>query len=96
MAKKVKIAKNVTVSPAKAARMRKKAGGSNVGRYKGVKASEMAGTAGGSPPGSFPINTMERARNALQRAHNAPNPEGIKEKVYKKWPNLRPSSNKKK
>ncbi len=96
MASKVKIAKNVTVSPANAARMRKKAGGSNVGRYKGVKASEMAGTAGGSPRGTFPINTLARARNAIQRSHNAPNPAGIKEKVYKKWPNLRPSSNKKK
>lgn len=76
--------------------MRKKAGGSNVGRYKGVKASEMAGTAGGAPKGSYPIETIEHARAALKLAHNAPDPEGIKKKVYSKYPNLRKLKNSKK
>lgn len=66
---------------------RKKPGGSNVGKYKGVK--EFAGPAGGSPKGSFPINTKSRAKSALKLAHNAPNPSGIKKKVYAKYPALK-------
>ena len=38
---------------------RKKPGGSNVGKYKGVKA--FAGPSGGAPAGSFPINTLEKS-----------------------------------
>lgn len=66
---------------------RKKPGGSNVGKYKGVK--EFAGPSGGSPKGSYPINTRERAKSALKLAHNAPNPSGIKKKVYSKYPSLK-------
>lgn len=68
---------------------RKKPGGSNVGKYQGVSKAEFAGPAGGSPQGSFPINTPKRAKSALKLAHNAPNPEGIKKKVYKKYPGLK-------
>ena len=67
---------------------RKRAGGSNVGKYKGVKS--FAGPSGGSPKGSFPINTLARAKSALKLAHNAPNPAGIRRAVYKKYPSLRP------
>ena len=70
---------------------RKKPGGSNVGKYKGVKA--FAGPSGGAPAGSFPINTLTRAKSALKLAHNAPRPAGIKRAVYKKYPNLRPKAN---
>ena len=42
---------------------RKKPGGSNVGKYKGVKA--FAGPSGGAPAGSFPINTLARAKSAF-------------------------------
>ena len=66
---------------------RKKPGGSNVGKYKGVKS--FAGPTGGSPKGSFPINTLARARSALKLAHNAPSPAGIRRAVYKKYPQLR-------
>ena len=66
---------------------RKKPGGSNVGDYKGVKS--FCGPAGGSPEGSYPTNTIERARSALKLAHNAPNPEGIKRCVYRKYPSLK-------
>jgi hypothetical protein len=66
--------------------MRKKPGGSNVGKYKGVKS--FAGPAGGAPSGSYPINTPKRAKAALAYAHNAPNPSGIKKAVHKKYPNL--------
>lgn len=65
---------------------RKKPGGSNVGKYKGVK--KFAGPAGGAPKGSFPINTLPRARNALARAHLAPDPKKLKAAVYKAFPEL--------
>jgi hypothetical protein len=67
-------------------KIRKKPGGSNVGKYKGVKS--FAGPAGGAPKGSFPINTKKRAKAALAYAHNAPNPSGIKAAVHKKYPGL--------
>ncbi len=63
---------------------RKKAGGSNVGKYKGVK--KFAGPAGGAPKGSFPINTLKRAKSALSYAKKAPKPAGIKKAVYRAFP----------
>ena len=76
-------------SPAKkVAQARKKAGGSNVGKYSKVPQSKMAGKAGGAPAGSYPINTLKRAKSALKLAHNAPNPSGIKAAVRKKYPSL--------
>ena len=75
-----------TAQAKKIAAARKKPGGSNVGKYKGVKA--FAGPSGGSPKGSFPINTKKRAKAALKLAHNAPNPSGIKSAVKKKYPML--------
>jgi hypothetical protein len=86
---KVQIAKDKSVSKEAYSKMEKKKGGSNVGRYKKVKESEFAGPSGGAPEGSYPINTEERAKSALKLAHNAPNPEGIKKKVYKKYPSLK-------
>ena len=71
---------------------RKKPGGSNVGEYKRVKKSSFAGPAGGAPAGSFPINTIARASSALKLAHNAPNPAGIRNAVYKKYPSLKPTA----
>lgn len=96
MAKKVTISKGVKVPRGKESKMKQRAGGSNVGKYKGVKQSEMAGTAGGAPKGSFPINNLKRAKSALKLAHNAPEPEKIKKKVLNKYPSLRPSKSKKK
>ena len=69
---------------------RKKAGGSNVGKYKRVKTKDFAGPAGGAPAGSFPINTIDRARSAIKLSGNAPRPAALREKVYKKYPSLRP------
>jgi len=94
--KKVKIAKDVKVTRGKEAKMKEKAGGSNVGKYKNVKSSEFAGEEGGAPEGSYPINTKSRAKSALKLAHNAPNPSGIKREVYKKYPELKKDSKKKK
>lgn len=87
--KKVKISKNKSISKEKLKDIQEKPGGSNVGKYKSLKKSEFAGPAGGAPAGSYPINTKKRAKAALSYAHNAPNPSGIKRKVYAKYPSLK-------
>lgn len=46
---KVKIREGLKVSPKKAAKMRKKPGGSNVGEYKSLSKSKFAGPAGAAP-----------------------------------------------
>jgi len=84
-----KISKDKEVSRGKESTLKKKPGGSNVGKYKNVKQADMAGTAGGAPKGSFPINTEKRAKAALSYSRNAPNPAGIKAKVYAKYPGLK-------
>ena len=89
--KKIQVAKGVKISKKKAAQMKKKAGSSNLGKYKTVKKSEFAGASGGTSPYSYPINTLARAKSALKLAHNAPDPDGIRRKVYKKYPQLKPS-----
>ena len=63
--------------------IRKKPGESNAGKYTHVKASNFAG-----PDKTFPINSPDRARNALARAHFAKNPTEIREKVHAKYPNI--------
>jgi hypothetical protein len=63
--------------------IRKEPGKSNAGKYPDVK--DFAG-----PDGTYPINTIERGRSALKLAHNSPNPEAIKAKVYAKYPELKP------
>lgn len=88
--KMVKVGKNLKESKKKVASARKKPGGSNVGEYKKVSKGEFAGPAGGAPQGSYPINTLARAKSALKLAHNAPKPAGIKRAVYKKYPELKP------
>lgn len=77
------------VTPKTAAKIRNKPGMSNAGKYKNVKSNNFAG-----PNGTFPINTIERARNALARAHFADNPTQIRAAVYKKYPSLRPRKGK--
>ncbi len=64
--------------------IRKKPGESNAGKYPNVKSSNFAG-----PDGTYPINTLARAKAALSYAHNATNPSSIKEKVYQKYPALK-------
>ena len=62
-----------------------KPGMSNAGKYKDVAADDFAG-----PHGTYPINTEARGKSAIKLAHNAANPEAIKAKVYKKYPELKP------
>ncbi len=67
--------------------IREEPGSSNAGKYPGVKS--FCGPAGGAAEGTFPVNSVERGRSALKLAHNAPNPEGIKKCVYRKYPELK-------
>ena len=87
--KKVTVAKGVKVKRGVEQKMREKKGGGSAGKYKTVAKKEFAGKSGGTSEYSFPINTLARARNALARAHYAPNPEGIKAAVYRKYPELK-------
>lgn len=89
MKKKVTVAHGVKVSRGEEEKIRHKKGSSNAGKYKDVSPKEFAGASGGAAKYSFPIDSMERARNALARAHYAPNPSGIKEAVYRKYPALK-------
>jgi hypothetical protein len=66
---------------------RKKPGGSNAGKYPNAK--KFAGPAGGAPAGTYPIDDKKEAKSALKLAHNAPNPGGIKAKVYREYPSLK-------
>lgn len=85
---RVKIMKGVSLKRGEEEKLREKKGGGSVGKYKTVSKKDFAGTKGGAPKGSFPIDTLARARNALARAHFAPDPEGIKRAVYRKYPEL--------
>lgn len=87
--KKVTVAKGVKVKRGAEEKMREKKGSSSAGKYKDVSPKEFAGAKGGASQYSFPINTLARARNALARAHYAPNPEGIRSAVYAKYPQLK-------
>lgn len=92
--KKVQVAKGKRIPRGKLSKIRTKPGSSNAGEYKDVKADEFAGASGGASKYSYPINTKKRAKSALKLAHNAPDPAGIKAKVYKKYPGLKPKGKK--
>ncbi len=87
--KKVTVAKGVKVKRGTEEKMREKKGSSNAGKYKNVSPKEFAGAAGGASKYSFPINDIRHARAALSRAHFAPDPEALKAKVYRKFPELK-------
>lgn len=93
---RTRVAKGVTLPRGKLEKIQEKKGSSAAGKYKNVSPSEFAGAAGGASKYSFPINTLARARNALSRAHLAPNPAGIKRKVYAKFPQLKKRASEKK
>lgn len=88
-AKKITVAKGVKVTRGTEERMRRGKGSGSAGKYKNVSPKAFVGSAGGASKFSFPIDTLDRARNALARAHFAPNPEGIKRAVYRKYPELK-------
>ena len=87
--KKVTVAKGVKVKRGVEEKMRKKKGSSSAGKYKDVAPSKFAGAAGGASKYSFPIPDLAHARNALARAHYAPDPAALKAKVYRMYPQLK-------
>lgn len=87
--KKTTVAKGVKLKRGKLEKIQKKAGSSNAGDYKNVSRKDFAGASGGASKFSYPINTLKRARAALAYAHNAPDPEGIRKKVFAKYPELK-------
>jgi hypothetical protein len=87
--KKITIAKGVKVKRGVEEKMRSKKGSSSVGKYKNVAPKDFAGASGDANKYSFPIHDIAHARNALARAHFAPDPEGIKAAVYRKYPELK-------
>lgn len=87
--KKITVAKGVKVKRGVEEKMRKKPGSSSAGKYKHVAPKDFAGAAGGASKYSFPIHDIAHARNALARAHFAPNPEGLKAKIYRMYPELK-------
>lgn len=94
--KEVTVAKGVKVKRGVEEKMRSKKGSSSAGKYKDVKPKDFAGASGGASRYSFPIPDLAHARNALARAHFAPNPEGIKAKVYRMYPELKKRATKRK
>lgn len=89
VSKGVKVAKGVRLKPGQAYHMKKKKGSSSTGKYKNVSPKSFVGAAGGASKYSFPVPDLAHARNALARAHFAPNPAGIKAAVYRKYPQLK-------
>jgi hypothetical protein len=89
MKNKVTVAKGVKVKRGVEEKMRSKKGSSNAGKYKHVAPKDFAGDSGGANKYSFPIPDLAHARNALARAHFAPDPAGIKSKVYRMYPELK-------
>ena len=55
------------------------AGCSNKGKYSDVPEEYFCGPEGGACDGTYPVNTPGRWRAAKAYAHNAPNPQGIKD-----------------
>lgn len=87
--KEITVAKGVKVKRGVEEKMREKKGSSNAGKYKSVAPKEFAGAAGGASKYSFPIHDLAHARNALARAHFAPDPAALKARVYRKYPELK-------
>jgi hypothetical protein len=67
--------------------IREEPGKSNAGKYKDVAKGDFCGA-----DGTYPVNSLKRAKSALKLAHNAENPEKIKECVYAKFPELKEGS----
>ena len=82
-----KAIKKVKEAAAKLAKLRKKPGMSNAGKYPNVPKDEFAG-----PSGTYPINTLQRAKSAERLAYHSPHQASILNKIYKKYPQLEEES----
>ncbi len=67
--------------------IREEPGKSNAGKYKDVAKGDFCGA-----DGTYPVNSLKRAKSALKLAHNAEDPNKIKECVYAKYPELKEGS----
>ncbi len=67
--------------------IREEPGKSNAGKYPNVSKEDFCGA-----DGTYPVNTLKRAKSALKLAHNAEDPNKIKECVYAKYPELKEGS----
>lgn len=81
---KTKIGKKMFLPRGKAEELKEKPGMGSVGKWKNIPKKDFAG-----PKGTYPIQDIKHARNALARAHFSSKPEAIKEKVYAKYPELK-------
>ena len=79
---KERLSKAKPVDKTKLAKIRKEPGKSNAGKYPNVK--KFAG-----PDGTYPINTLKRAKSALKLAYHAKDPAAIKKNVLKAYPSLK-------
>tara|TARA_R100000030_G_scaffold99746_1_gene91292 strand:+ start:10191 stop:10628 length:438 start_codon:yes stop_codon:yes gene_type:complete len=71
----------------KISEIREEPGMSNAGKYPNVAKEDFCG-----PNGTYPVNTLKRAKSALKLAHNAGRRSNkIKACVYAKYPQLKPS-----
>jgi len=67
--------------------IREEPGMSNAGTYKDVAKDDFCG-----PNGTYPVNSLARAKSALKLAHNAGSKrkiQKIKDCVYRKYPQLK-------
>jgi hypothetical protein len=88
MAKERKKVKTVSeIKAKKLAKLRKKPGMSNAGKYPNVPKDEFAG-----PSGTYPINTLKRAKSAEILAGHSPHQASILNKIYDKYPQLEEES----
>ena len=71
-------------------KIRKKPGMSNAGKYKLSKTNAGGKSNFAGPSGTYPINTLKRAKSALRLAHFSNDSARIKKNVYKRWPALKP------
>lgn len=62
--------------------LRRMRGASNYRKYKRSNVP-FCGTSGSSLPNTFPVDTYRHWRSGLSRARNAPDPEGIRDCLYK-------------
>lgn len=77
------IGKGMSLKKGEAQKLRKKPGMGSVGKYKTISKKKFAG-----PDGTFPIQDIAHARNALARAHFAKDPSAIRKKVHAMYPSI--------
>lgn len=86
---KTKVARGTYVKKGKESKMRSKKGCGSYGKYKSLPLRDFAGKKiDGNCNYTYPINTLNRARNALARSHYARNPRAIRMRVFKRYPQL--------